>query len=365
MLTYRWQPLAGAVAFALLGYAGTARAQTVVVKGAAEGTPVELAVNATVVANGKADARGFATMTAPARQGAVAPIHTLVFVDRCAALRRVVIASQGATPIAAGGCVRQSMLGLFSTSSVTTFVVDVSGPDSVLAIAQGRPPASWMRTSEEDAIARAPFGDPPRGLVLFGGAGVSLVQDLNGIACGDAPTCSSDLAKTTLAGGVALWITPYLGIEASFVRPSIANATGSGTLSTGPAYQFNSALETNMATVTGLVAVPLNRVRLYARAGVNRHYTSLTTTNSIDAGTITLSDGTTQPTNGGTVSQEMRAKGLGWVVGGGVEVWLTHHFALYGDISNSSNSGNALDTPEGSLSVNPWLAMGGVRLRVF
>jgi hypothetical protein len=359
-LRHRWQPLALAlaVAVALLVCARNAAAQTVIVKGAPAGTPIELALNADVVANATVDAEGLATLRVPARGDAPASTEALVSVDRCATERRVVLTEQGATAIPAGGCVRQSVPGLFVTRGETTFVIDLSGANPSLSIAQGRPPEAWLLAGAAGLEATG-FAALPKGLMLFGGGGLTIVRKIDDVACGDV-ACDAKLARGTLSAGIAYWLTPMFGVEAQFVRPGKATASGSGTN-----YRFDSELEAQMLSLTGMIAAPAGRARLYARGGVNRHAATLRTTQTVDAGSTTLPDGTTQPTAGGTSTRELRTEGWGWVAGGGVEVWVSGRVAIYGDLANGSLKGEALDIPEGVIDDKPWIATGGVRVRLF
>jgi hypothetical protein len=357
-LRHRWQPLALAVAAALLVCARNAAAQTVIVKGAPAGTPIALALNADVVANATVDAQGLATLSVPARGNGAANTEALVSVDRCATERRVVLAEQGATPIAAGGCVRQSVAGIFVMRSETTFVIDLSGVNPALSISQGPPPEAWLLAGVDGSVASG-FAALPKGLMLFGGGGLTLFRRIDDVACGDV-ACDARLARATVSAGIAYWLTPMFGVEAQFVRPAKATASGSGTN-----YRFDSELEAQLLSVTGMIAAPAGRARLYARGGVNRHAATLRTTQTVDAGTITLPDGTTQPTAGGTSTRELRTEGWGWIAGGGVEVWVSGRVAVYGDLTNGSLKGDAIDIPEGVVDDKPWIATGGVRVRLF
>src|SRR5262245_47212125 len=123
-----------------------AMCQTVVVRGAAPGTTVELMLNASQVGAATADAGGDATLTfsvAASLNKSQTDVH--VFVDTCGNLRRVLVVESGRQPPAPeGACDRRGVPDLFVVRAVTTFVVEVGGLSPVVWIRQGPAPTSWL-----------------------------------------------------------------------------------------------------------------------------------------------------------------------------------------------------------------------------
>jgi hypothetical protein len=150
----------------------------------------------------------------------------------------------------------------------------------------------------------------PAVLVIFGGGGLTSFRDANLIFCGDTPSCGKN-AGVAYTAGAAVWLKPWLGIEGSYVQPQKPTASGSGSN-----YNFDSELEVRVATVAGVVAIPIGPVRLFGKGGGNFHYAKATTTNTV---------------NGASQAFELQTQGWGWVGGGGLEVWMSPWIALYAE----------------------------------
>jgi hypothetical protein len=355
-LRHRFKARAFATALVVMGWAATAAAQTVIVKGAPANTTIELTLNGTAVATATPDAEGLATLVAPAAGAAGAPVRTNVFLDRCATSRRVHLAGSALAPPAEGGCVRETVPWAFLLGTVSTLVIDVAGPTPLVRITEGRAPEEWLRYGPEGA-PKVSWGPSPTGLVVFGGGGWTMFNNLASIACGNV-ACTSAESPRSYAVGAAYWLTPMFGAEAQYIRPSTATAAG-----TGSSFSFDTSLETEILTVAGLIAAPLGRVRLYARAGMNRHATTLLTSQSVDDTTITTESGTiTIP--GDDQVFEFRTAQWGYVFGGGGEVWLTRHLAVYGDLSRAALGGDVIGIPEATLDHAGWLIQVGGRVRL-
>jgi hypothetical protein len=239
---------------------------------------------------------------------------------------------------------------------ISTFVIDISGPAPSVRLTQGEPPKSWLEKDVPGAEA-AKWGPTPSGLIVFGGGGLGVIAGLSDIACGDV-TCDSASTKGSLGFGVQYWLTPMIGAEAQYVDPASPTAKGSGT-----GYTFDSSLSSRLITIAGLVGAPLGRARIYARAGVNRHGVTMTTTQVNAPSSVTV-DGETQVIPGHTQTFEIRVDGWSPVVGGGGEGWLSQRFALYGDVMRAWMSGSSIDAPEGRIDATGWLFLGGLRFRV-
>jgi hypothetical protein len=164
--------------------------------------------------------------------------------------------------------------------------------------------------------------------------------------------------RFSYAAGLAYWFSPFVAAEAQYVAPGDATFEGSAT-----SFRFNSSLETRLLTMAGLVAAPAGRARVYGRAGVNRHRAVLLTTQTVDDQSVTTGQ-VTQTIPGGTQTLELRTAGWGYVVGGGVEVWLSRWVSLYGDLNRASLKGSAAEIPDLTIDEAAWLAQFGVRIRI-
>jgi hypothetical protein len=122
------------------------------------------------------------------------------------------------SPAEERGCARRDMGGWFVLKPVSTIVVDVGGPSPTMLLRQGSyslaPPRTWSAS--------------PTGLVLFGGGSLTGVSRFKDVACGTLTDCSSGGAELGFSVGAAYWITPFLGAEASYLRPKELTANGSG-----------------------------------------------------------------------------------------------------------------------------------------
>jgi hypothetical protein len=359
LLIHRWQPLALVAAIGLTAGAGAATAQTVIVKGAPSGTEVELVVNGMTVAMATSNAESLATLAVSQAAAATKEVDVRVFVDRCGELRRVLLVENPREPPGAEGtCVRQTTPGVFVMRRRTTFVVEVAGANPVVWLTQGRPPASWLLSGPNASAGGSAWGPSPTGFVLFGGGGVAMFGNVKAVACGNVSSCTVEKPFRSYAAGAAYWFTPFAAAEAQFVDRANAKVQGTDTN-----LQFNSSLETRLLTMAGVVAAPLGRVRLYGRAGMNRHRATLRTTQTISDTSVTTDAGT-QTIAGGTQTLEIRTAGWGYLFGGGGEVWLSERVAIYGDLNRVKIKGNDADLPEGSIDDKAWLIHAGVRVRI-
>src|SRR5437870_5141854 len=98
-LTTRLRSLTVSLIVAATVGLGTASAQTVMVRSAAAGAPVELTMNGGAAVTATADSAGDATLAVPAR---TAEDDVQMHVDVCGNLVRVLIVSRGVQPTAPG-----------------------------------------------------------------------------------------------------------------------------------------------------------------------------------------------------------------------------------------------------------------------
>src|SRR5207237_159121 len=119
-----------------------AGAQTLIVRSAAPGSPIEVTMNGGAAVSATADENGDATLGVPAR---ASESDVQLHVDACRTMVRVLVVERGLQPAAAEpGCERTDFPSTFIMRGITTFVVDMM-PAPAVHIAQGPPPAAWVR----------------------------------------------------------------------------------------------------------------------------------------------------------------------------------------------------------------------------
>jgi hypothetical protein len=275
-----------------------------------------------------------------------------IYVDTCDTLRRIIVINRNRQPeVAEAGCQRAQISGVFLVRPVSTIVVNVEGPTPTVLLRQGK---YTPRTPQSGPAFR-----PPTGLVAFGGAGIGSVSDPVFQACGDIPECSGDSLGFPFGGGAALWLTPYIGAEGTYIKPG--NVTTEGRTST---YRFDSTFESQLVTIAGLVGIPAKRARLYGKVGLTFTEASFETTQVNDAVTVTNEDGTTTTIPGGTTTYELKTEGWGWMFGGGVEIWFNRTLALYFDGGRAGMKGDARENADGETDDALTYLIGGIRVRI-
>jgi hypothetical protein len=88
-----------------------------------------------------------------------------------------------------------------------------------------------------------------------------------------------------------------------------------------------------------------------------------TTTESIADYIYTVDDVTTT-IPGGSQTFQLRTGGWGWLFGGGLEVWVSSRFGVYGEFTYTELKGDNLDLGEGSINDRLFLIFGGVRVHL-
>jgi hypothetical protein len=348
-----WRLLALAAAVNVMVGSGAATAQTVIVRNVPAGSTVELVLNTTNLGSATADANGDATLPLSLSANLKkTETDALLFVDVCDKVRRVFVverASQPPPPDA--GCERSEISGIFLVRQVTTLVIGTGSPNPTVLLIQGR-------------YNLGPGGQgtfwtgPPTGVVLFGGGALTKFQDATTLACGEISSCSRDDSGLGYTAGLTYWISPYIGAEASYVRPAKAEASGNGQTSIGQAFRFTSSLDTHVVNIVGKIGGPFGSVRLYGQVGATYHRAIFGTSQTFDELTV---DGT--PTlEAGTQNFELETAGWGWVFGGGMEAWLTRWFGMYGEVNRATLKGSALDDEDGSLDEGLTSVMFGARI---
>jgi hypothetical protein len=347
-----WRPLVFAAALSVTLGIDAATAQSVIVRSAPPGSKVELVLNDETVGSAPVAAGGDATVTADLQatlHKAEAGVH--VFLDTCPDLLRVLLVEGGLQPPANGaGCTRNSIAGLFAVRGITTFVVDVHGPDPAMWLRQGPAPPSWLGQEVAGRHFGRDWPDARNGLELFAGAGAVLYGGARDAACGTATACSGSDFSVAYRVGATYWIKKMFGAEVSYLKPRDLAQSGSGTASDSATYQFQNTLQTQMVTVTGNIGVPVGPVRIYGQAGGDYHVATSTTTETI--------------TNSGTQTLAVKTAGWGLLFGGGAEVWMSRWFAAYVEGGYAQLKGNAVGGGQGVMDDHVIYGMLGARVHI-
>jgi len=332
----------------VIAAARIAAAQTVIVRNAPPGAPIELVFNADRVATATADATGTATLSASMIGGVAggeAGVH--VSVDTCGQQRRVVLAEAGLQAAAAQvGCLRATVRDLFSLQRMTTFVVDVTGETPLVWISQGPAPRQWLGDVTEDSSGRS-WAAAPVGVILSGGGGGASFANAVAQSCGDAATCTGSSLRVGATAGITYWFARSFAVDIGFLRPARVATSGSGT-----SFTFDGALDTRVVTIDGKAGRQIGPVRLYGLGGVN-HLSALSTT----VQTVTVG-------GSGTETFAFKADGWGWMFGGGIEWWILPRVGFYLEGNELKLKGTAVDNGQGSIDDTLIYATAGVRVAI-
>ena len=332
------RPLALAAVFSLVA-GGSAIAQTVILKGAKPGETVEVAVNGTAANTGKVAADGTATVAGniPVGDTGRPEMDARLYLDACDASRRVHIVNRSLLPPPpAAGCARTEVAGIYWVRQRSTIVIDVAGaiPDVLLRQGTYNPNAPSRRLA-------------PAGLHVFGGGGLAKTSEAAAIACGDVGECGDDGYVIGFNVGASMWITRWLGVEGSYLRPTRMSAEGSGV---GGNFSFTSTLDLDIVNLVVKAGAPLGPVRLYGQGGTTYH-----------EGTTTMEE----TIGGASQTVETRTDGWSYTFGGGLEAWISDRLALYGEFGRTKIKGR--ERLSGVIDIDDQLThyMFGVRFRVF
>lgn len=330
-----WRPLALACMLSATLGAATAGAQTVVIRGLAPGAPAELLQDGAAPVTGAANGAGDAIL-----KGALADatdVRVNFYVDVCANVRRVLIVNRDALPAALQtGCERTPIAGVFVIRDISSVVVNLSGAQPSLLLRQGpydlRPQSEWER-------------HVPEGLVIFGGAGMSKLHNATGLACGTVNTCPGDDTGVAFTGGVAFWLTPHIGVEASYLKP--AKVTVDGEVGTAT---FTDTVNTHVLMLVAKVGAPIGRVRLYGQGGATYHRATI---------------GSVQTWLDAEDRFELSTTGWGWTYGGGLEAWVAPAVGIYLEAGRAVLKGSGRETGgEGRFDERVSYAVAGLRVSI-
>jgi opacity protein-like surface antigen len=329
-----WRALALAAVLGATAGAAAVEAQTVVARGLAPGSSAELlqeGVTATAVANDAGDAILKGALSAPGE------LRVNIYADVCAQARRIVIVNRDTVPPAAGeGCTRTPLPGVFVIQPISTVVVNFAGAAPTVLLRQGpfdlRPARDWAGS--------------PTGLVVFGGGGFSKLHGARELACGFIEVCPGDDTGPAFSGGVAYWVTRYLGVEGSYLKPAKAASEGEAGSSI-----FRTTLEPHVLMVVAKLGVPLGPVRLYGQGGGTYHRAKHATIQ-------TSADGIED-------RFELQTAGWGWTFGGGLEAWVAPKVALYAEGGRAALKGGGVETGgEGRLDERLTFVTVGLRVSI-
>jgi hypothetical protein len=341
-----------AAAISLTVCAGIARAQTVLVRNAPPESTIEVLLNATPVGSTKVGASGIAIVAGKLSEDPTrTEIDAQIFVDVCGDVRRVLILERAVQPpVADSGCVRRDMGGLFLVKRISTLVIDFGGANATLLLRQGSvsldPPRQWP--------------EAPTGLVLFGGGAFTTGSNARLISCGDVTPCGGSNSGFSYTAGATFWIAPFLGAEGAYIRPAEVTSSGSG-----EGYRFTGSFKADVITASGKIGIPVGPVRLFGKVGGAYHRATSSTTQIVDARTVTV-DGVDQTIQGGTANYHLRTAGWAWVFGGGGEIWFSSAFAVYGEVGRVALKGPSREdeNAEGVVDDRMTTLLFGIRLRI-
>lgn len=355
-MTQPWRSLSVAAVLSATFGIGTAAAQTVMARHVPAGGQVEVMLNGKSVGTAAPDAAGDATIAFNMGDTlGKAEIDANLYVDRCDTKHRVWIVEVGAPVPSEGTCNLRSVSGLYWIRPVNTIVVnDVTAPIPSLLLLKGSytPPAPGQEGTS------APPREFPAGLVLFGGGGFVKTNDAVSVACGDVTDCPGHEAGIGFTGGGEYRFNRFLSAEVSYLKPPAVTATG-----TGSTYHFTSDQKAHVFTIAGKVGVPAGLAKLYGRGGAIYHQAKIVTTEVLDDRTVTVSD-VAQIIPGGTQTLELKTDGWGWTFGGGIEVWVSRTFAIYGEFDYAAMKGSDVNGGEARIDDRVGAVLLGLRVHL-
>lgn len=336
-----------------------ASAQTVIVTKAPPGSAIELVVNSAVAATATADATGMATIPiTPEARGGKTESDTYVFVEYCDNLRRVILIEPGMQGYAGGQCPRREVQGAYVLRQTTSLVVNVSEPAPSVLVRQGKVPPSWLTDEVERPAGAKPANAPSRGLYGFAGGGLTSFSNAAAFACG-SDTCDGSTKPMTFSAGVTFWLTPWFGVETSYLKPGeISLSGGLETL-----YNFTSSLSTDVITMVGKAGLPLARARVYGFGGATFSRAHWNTLQTIDDQTVFV-DGVETTITGGAQSLDLHTQGWGWIAGGGLEVPASKRMSIFGEGGLAAIKGEDRQGGEGKLDDRVYYFLVGIRVRI-
>lgn len=315
--------------------AGTAAAQTVVIRGVPPGSTVEV-VQGAAVAAGTPDQEGDATVTGSLVDPSDHRVN--IFVDVCGTVRRVhLVERDGVAAAPADGCTRSAVPGLFVIRPVSTVVINLAGANPTVLLRQG---SFDYRRVQRSGV------EPAEGLIVFGTAGFTKLHNARAVSCGDIAECPGEDSGFAFGGGLAFWFTQYAGVEASYLKPKQTLFEGAVNNSL-----FQSTQEPHVLMFVAKLGVPAGPVRIYGQGGATYHRATLVNRqDSIDD----IED-----------RFELRTAGWGWTFGGGLEAWVSPSFAFFAEGGRAALKGGGVESGgEGELDERMTFVSAGLRIRL-
>lgn len=325
--------LAGVVSAAA---ATTAAAQTVVIRGVPAGSAAEV-IQGAARASGTPDSGGDAVIKG--NLTAAGDTRVSIFADVCEQARRVVLVERDASPPAPeAGCTRTEVPGTFVLRPVSTLVVNM----------RGATPSVLLRQGEFDFRKEYGTGgvEPPAGLIVFGNGAYTKLHNARAFSCGDTAECPGADSGFGYGGGISYWLTPYVGIEASYVKPR--RSLFEGAVNNG---LFQSIADPQVLMFVAKIGVPAGPIRIYGQGGATFHRATLTNTQeSVDG----IDD-----------KFELRTNGWGWTFGGGIEAWVAPRAAFYAEGGRAALKGPGVESAgEGRYDERMTFIVAGLRVSI-
>jgi hypothetical protein len=315
---------------------GVAEAQTVIARHVPENATVQANIAGSPAVAATIDSEGNAVVALDTLDRR-AEVSARLYVFACETRRQIVLADRGApVPSLGPGCSVRELPGVFVVRRGTALVIDLQETPPSVRIAQGPAPRSWLKDFEPGAgplPAEALYR-----LGVFAGGGFSIYRGVADATCGDASGCRARDATTATTIGISYWMSPLLGVEASYGKDAKLTASGQ----TSPNATFTSETDPEVFMVAGKVGMTVNRVGLYARGGANFHRATTIETDVVPNITRVV-NGITVILPGGTLATGYRTEGWGWLTGGGLDVRATDRFGVYLDARLAKISGTARD----------------------
>lgn len=325
---------------------GTAAAQRVMVRHLPAGTPVEVVVNGAAAGNGTVDASGDVTIpfTLPEKAGK-AEMDANVFVDVCDKVRRVVIVEvTRPAPPPAEGCDRREISGLFWIRRANTVVIDLGPANPTLLLISGtyRPPPDPV-PGEESSSESIPHAPLPKGLVMFGGGGITGFRDVVDLNCGTTQNCAGDSSPYAYTFGATYWITRNFGVEGSFLHPQKIKVSG------GDGFAFDTTMNVDIWNILGKAGVQAGPMRFYGHGGMTYHQATHVTNQTLAEASQRF---------------ELQTEGWSYVYGGGAEIWVKPRIAIFGELDFARLKGKATDESEFNIDDRARSLLAGIRVHI-
>lgn len=319
-MTRAWWPLGCAAAFFVCASAGTAGAQTFIVRSAPAGSAVEVTFG-TGVGKGTANQAGDATIVLTGSPAETEEVAAAIYTDTCGSTIRVILVGRNLDPPApTADCVRRTVPGYFVFRRETSVVVDTAPGVPIVRIRQGRVPDTWLMQGPIPTGRTA-----PRGLVVFGGGGLGTMPETVDLTCGNSSPCARENTKLNFMGGAAYWATPWLAAEATFLKPLALETSGEG-----DSYEMIASINPRVLTVSAVGGWPVKAARFYGRIGGAYHRARVETTQATFPVTISV-DGVTTTYPASTQTFVYETAGWAPLYGFGVEGWVSDSAGIFAE----------------------------------